>query len=201
GILGRLSCGDPGVLVDSFMVTLIVALTGPGLGSLPLATVLLDQAEHRLVVELPAVDVPAATRGEIMVSLPLCRALVPVSASLHSARGELGPAPALRPAARARPASHRRRDARQRDAAGLPRRARAPRAPLHSGGTALAIVSHLPVGHRRPVPPRPPGNGQQSVRSAARADRAFVGGEPVDLRYHPRAGGSPARLWGETRAA
>jgi len=77
------------VLVDSFIVALIVALTGPGLGSLPPATVLLDQAEHRLVVELPAVDVPAATRGEIMVSLPLCRVLVPVSASLHSARVEL----------------------------------------------------------------------------------------------------------------
>ena len=75
--------------IDSFIVALIVALTGPGLGSLPPATVLLDQAEHRLVVELPAVDVPAATRGEIMVSLPLCRVLVPVSASLHSARVEL----------------------------------------------------------------------------------------------------------------
>ena len=77
------------MLVDSFIVALIVALTGPGLGSLPPATVLLDQAEHRLVVELPAVDVPAATRGEIMVSLPLCRVLVPVSASLHSARVEV----------------------------------------------------------------------------------------------------------------
>src|SRR5205814_7424556 len=70
GILGRLSCGDPGVPIDSFIVVLIVSFTGPGLGSLPPATVLLDQAVHRLVVELPAVDVPAATRGGISGSLP-----------------------------------------------------------------------------------------------------------------------------------
>jgi len=72
-----------------FIVELIVALAGPGLGSLPPATVLLDRTEHRLVIELPPVDVPAATRGEVMVGLPLCRVFVPVSASLHSARVEL----------------------------------------------------------------------------------------------------------------
>ena len=79
--------------VYPFIVALIVALAGPppgpGLDSLPPATVLLDRAEHRLVVELPAVDVPAATHREIMVALPLCRVLVPVSASLHSARVEI----------------------------------------------------------------------------------------------------------------
>ena len=73
----------------AILVAWLVALGGPGLDSLPRATVLLDPAEHRLVVELPPVDVPAATRGEIMVGLPLCRVLVPVSASLHSARVEL----------------------------------------------------------------------------------------------------------------
>ena len=75
--------------VTPLIVALIGALQGPGLDSLPPATVLLDQARHRLVVELPAVDVPAATRGEIMVPLPLCRVLVPVRASLHSARVEI----------------------------------------------------------------------------------------------------------------
>jgi len=72
-----------------FLLALIVGLAGPGLGFLPPATVLLDQPRHRLVIELPAVDVPAATHGEIMVGLPLCQVLVPVSASLHSARVEL----------------------------------------------------------------------------------------------------------------
>jgi len=72
-----------------FIVELIIALAGQGLDSLPAATVLLDQAQHRLVIELPPVDVPPGNRGEVMVGLPLCRVLVPVSASLHSARVEL----------------------------------------------------------------------------------------------------------------
>ena len=75
--------------VVPFLVALIVALTGPGLGALPPATVLLDEARHRLVIELPAVDVPVATHGEVMVGPPLCQVLVPVSASLHSARVEV----------------------------------------------------------------------------------------------------------------
>src|SRR5690349_19479167 len=63
---------------------------GPVIGSLPRATVLVDQPQHRLVIELPAVDVPAAGRaGEIMVGLPLCQVLIPVGASLHSAHVEL----------------------------------------------------------------------------------------------------------------
>src|SRR5205807_2436860 len=49
----------------------------------------LDGGRHRLVIELPAVDVPVATHGEVMVGPPLCQVLVPVSASLHSARVEV----------------------------------------------------------------------------------------------------------------
>jgi len=42
------------------------------------------------VIELPPVDLPAATPGhDTMVGLPLCHVLVPVSASLHSARVEV----------------------------------------------------------------------------------------------------------------
>src|SRR5213592_2436245 len=53
--------------------------------SLPLATVRLDVGEQRLVIELPPVDLPAATPGhDTMVGLPLCHVLVPVSASEHS---------------------------------------------------------------------------------------------------------------------
>src|SRR5437899_10229183 len=58
--------------------------------SLPLATVRLDVGEQRLVIELPPVDLPAATPGhDTMVGLPLCHVLVPVSASLPSARVEV----------------------------------------------------------------------------------------------------------------
>src|SRR2546426_9323619 len=58
--------------------------------SLPLATVRVDVGEQRLVIELPPVDLPAATPGhDTMVGLPLCHVLVPVSASLHSARVEV----------------------------------------------------------------------------------------------------------------
>src|SRR5881296_1235547 len=58
--------------------------------SLPLATVRLDVREPRLLIALPPVDLPAATPGhDTMVGLPLCHVLVPVSASLHSARVEV----------------------------------------------------------------------------------------------------------------
>ena len=36
---------------------------GPGPDSLPYATVLLDREQHQLVIELPAVEVPAAAPG------------------------------------------------------------------------------------------------------------------------------------------
>jgi hypothetical protein len=70
-------------------VLLLIGLVvgGPGPESLPHATVRVDVALHELVIELPAVDVPAAgRRGESMVRLPLCQVLFPVDASLHSSR-------------------------------------------------------------------------------------------------------------------
>jgi hypothetical protein len=68
------------------LALLLVGLVGPELESLPRATVQVDAEEHRLLIELPAIDVPAAGRtGEAMVGLPLCQVLVPVDASLHGA--------------------------------------------------------------------------------------------------------------------
>ncbi len=73
-----------------FVVWLVAALRGPGPEGLPPAAVLVDVAAHRLVIELPPVDVPAAHGGvEAMVGLPLCKVLVPVDASLHSAQVEV----------------------------------------------------------------------------------------------------------------
>jgi hypothetical protein len=69
---------------------LIAALTGPGPESLPRAAILVDSAAHRLVIELPPVDLPAQHGGDdAMVGLPLCQVLVPLSASLYSARVEV----------------------------------------------------------------------------------------------------------------
>lgn len=75
---------------------LVIALVGglpgpgPGLESLPRATVQVDSAAGLIVIELPAVDVPARSHGtEAMVGLPLCQVLVPVSASLHASRVEI----------------------------------------------------------------------------------------------------------------
>jgi hypothetical protein len=63
---------------------------GPGIDGLPHATVLVDSASHELVIQLPPVDVPAASHGgEAMVGLPLCQVLIPLNASLHSSRVEL----------------------------------------------------------------------------------------------------------------
>ena len=77
-----------------FLAWLVAGLRGPGPGpgleALPSAAVLVDSDAHRLVIELPAVDVPAAHGGdEAMVGLPLCQVLFPVDASLHSAHVEL----------------------------------------------------------------------------------------------------------------
>lgn len=72
--------------VASLLALLLAGLAGPELESLPRATVRVDAEEHRLLIELPPVDVPAAGRaGEAMVGLPLCQVLVPVDASLHGA--------------------------------------------------------------------------------------------------------------------
>src|SRR2546425_444614 len=81
--------------VTVILAALIAALLAgspppPPPPSLPLATVRVDVGEQRLVIELPPVDLPAATPGhDTMVGLPLCHVLVPVSASLHSARVEV----------------------------------------------------------------------------------------------------------------
>jgi hypothetical protein len=72
------------------LVGLLTGHPGPGPETLPRATVLLDPGAHRLVIELPPVEVPAAGRGgEAMVGLPLCQVLVPVNASLHSSHVEV----------------------------------------------------------------------------------------------------------------
>ncbi len=73
-----------------FLVALLAGRRGPGPETLPDATVVVDSGAHELVIQLPAVDVPAAgSGGETMVGLPLCQVLVPVDASLHGSRVEV----------------------------------------------------------------------------------------------------------------
>ncbi len=68
--------------VATLISAFIAALVGPGPDPLPHATVRVDSAERRLVIELPAVDLPAAAGArEAMVGLPLCQVLVPLSGS------------------------------------------------------------------------------------------------------------------------
>ncbi|HEV2749795.1 MAG TPA: hypothetical protein VGV12_04650 [Gemmatimonadales bacterium] len=77
----------PAVLL---LIWLLAGLRGPGPEALPRAAVLVDPQANRLVIELPAVDVPAGHDGiEAMVGLPLCQVLVPLDATLHSAHVEL----------------------------------------------------------------------------------------------------------------
>src|SRR2546427_9494516 len=79
----------PVTVILAALIAALLAGSPPPPPSLPLATVRLDVGEQRLVIELPPVDLPAATPGhDTMVGLPLCHVLVPVSASLHSARVE-----------------------------------------------------------------------------------------------------------------
>jgi len=77
----------------AILVALIAAVLAgppPPPASLPRATVRLDAVEQRLVIELPPVDLPAAAGDrDVMVGLPLCQVLVPLSAALHSARVEV----------------------------------------------------------------------------------------------------------------
>jgi hypothetical protein len=91
-------------------LAVVAGLLGPGGPEhLPPAAVRVDSAAHRIVIELPGVDLPAARPGrgrgsgeggaggagggggggEAMVGVPLCRVVVPVSASLYSARVEI----------------------------------------------------------------------------------------------------------------
>src|SRR5438270_623839 len=70
-----------------FLVGLLTGRPGPGPETLPQASVRLDAGAHRLVIELPPVEVPAAGRGrEAMVGLPLCQVVVPVNAPLHRSK-------------------------------------------------------------------------------------------------------------------
>ncbi|HYT03804.1 MAG TPA: hypothetical protein VEM13_02835 [Gemmatimonadales bacterium] len=72
------------------LTSLIAALLSPEPASLPHASVRVDSVRHRLVIELPPVDLPAAAGAhEAMVGLPLCQVLVPLTASLHSSDIEL----------------------------------------------------------------------------------------------------------------
>lgn len=78
------------LLFAIFLLGRAVASSGPGPESLPRATVFVDSADRRLVIELPPVDVPAAGHhGEAMVGLPLCQVIVPVDASLHKSHVEV----------------------------------------------------------------------------------------------------------------
>ena len=78
------------VLALALLVLGRPALKGPGPDSLPHATVLVDSDARQLVIELPAVDLPAAgPGGEAMVGLPLCQVIVPIDASLHKSHVEL----------------------------------------------------------------------------------------------------------------
>jgi hypothetical protein len=71
-------------------LALALVLGSGGPESLPHARVLVDQATRELVIELPPVEVPAATDGgEAMVGLPLCQVHVPLSVSLHASRVEV----------------------------------------------------------------------------------------------------------------
>ncbi|HYK82126.1 MAG TPA: hypothetical protein VEU55_03200 [Gemmatimonadales bacterium] len=63
----------------------------PALESLPHASVSVDASLGRMVIELPAVELPAPGAGHdmTMVSLPLCQVTIPIDAWLHSARVEV----------------------------------------------------------------------------------------------------------------
>jgi hypothetical protein len=80
----------PLAVILAALIAALLAGAPPGPASLPQATVRVEAAQRRLVIELPPVELPAAAGGrDTMVGLPLCEVLVPVSASLHSARIEV----------------------------------------------------------------------------------------------------------------
>src|SRR5712671_7911660 len=84
------SLWSPGMWAVLLLLSQLAGRPGPGIDGLPHATVLVDSGSHELVIQLPPVDVPAASHGgEAMVGLPLCQVLVPLNASLHSSRVEL----------------------------------------------------------------------------------------------------------------
>src|SRR2546422_6493695 len=82
--------GAPGMWAVLLLLSQLAGRPGPGIDGLPHATVLVDPGSHELVIQLPPVEVPAASHGgEAMVGLPLCQVLVPVNASLHSSHVEV----------------------------------------------------------------------------------------------------------------
>jgi hypothetical protein len=75
----------------ALVATLHASPSDPALDLLPHATVSVDSAAGRIVIEMPAVDLPAPARHEdmTMVGLPLCQVEIPVNAWLHSSHVEV----------------------------------------------------------------------------------------------------------------
>jgi hypothetical protein len=62
----------------------------PPVSALPRATVTIDREAQRLVIELPATDLPASSPGQMaMVNPPICQAVIPMDVSLFSVRAEV----------------------------------------------------------------------------------------------------------------
>src|SRR2546427_593441 len=62
----------------------------PPPGTLPSASVLIDERRGEMVIALPAVELPAASPGdEVMVRTPVYRVEIPLNASLYRARVEV----------------------------------------------------------------------------------------------------------------
>src|SRR2546429_162520 len=65
---------------------------------------------------------------------------------------------------------------------------------------ALAVVPHVPLGHRRPVPARSSGHGEQGVRSSPWPYGAVLGRQSGHPGHHPRSRRPHARLRRRPRA-
>src|SRR3989442_9172841 len=82
--------GAPGMWAALLLLAQFAGPPGPGSGGPPPATGPGGSGSPELVIQLPPVDVPAASHGgEAMVGLPLCQVLVPLNASLHGSRVEV----------------------------------------------------------------------------------------------------------------
>jgi len=75
----------------AFLAALHARGGDPALELLPPATVSVDSARGRIVIELPAVELPAPTghQNMTMVGLPLCQVVIPVNAWLHGSHVEI----------------------------------------------------------------------------------------------------------------
>ena len=60
--------------------------TIPDLSTLPRARATFDRAHHTLVIETVPVDLPAASTGMGMLSLPVQQVMIPTSGSIYSVR-------------------------------------------------------------------------------------------------------------------